>query len=119
MLGLPGEDGDKFRVFIHRILETPGQHDDIDPSETLVGYLNAKIRERRESGADGHDLISYLHTVEDPDGNRLSDEHVFVPTPLLPTAHSDTTPAALLARLRHTAQPPSDPHRRAATPAPP
>ncbi|MFP5578452.1 MAG: cytochrome P450 [Acidimicrobiia bacterium] len=111
MLGLPGEDGDRFRMFIHRILETPGQHDDIDPSETLVGYLNAKIRERREAGADGDDLISYLLTVEDPDGNPLTDDHVFGTIALLLIAGIDTTWSAIGASLWHLAQHPEDRRR--------
>ena len=111
MLGLPAEDGDKFRVFIHRILETPGQHEDIDPGETLVAYLSEKIRERRESGADGDDLISYLLTVEGPDGNRLSDEHVFGTIALLLIAGIDTTWSAIGASLWHLAQHPEDRRR--------
>jgi cytochrome P450 len=111
MLGLPEEDGDTFRMFIHRILETPGQHEDIEPGDTLVSYLGAKIRERRESGADGDDLISYLLTAEDPHGNRLTDDHVFGTIALLLIAGIDTTWSAIGASLWHLAQHPEDRRR--------
>ena len=35
MLGVPESDGDRFRGFIHRILETGGQSEAVDPAETL------------------------------------------------------------------------------------
>ena len=39
MLGVPPEDGDRFRRFIHRILETGGQNEPVDPGDTLMAYL--------------------------------------------------------------------------------
>jgi len=111
MLDLPEEDGDKFRVFIHRILETPGQHTDIDPGETLVAYLTEKIRDRREGGRRGDDLISYLLDVTDDDGHRLSDEHIFGTIALLLIAGIDTTWSAIGASLWHLAQHPEDRRR--------
>ncbi|HEU5084734.1 MAG TPA: cytochrome P450 [Acidimicrobiales bacterium] len=111
MLGLPEEDGDKFRVFIHRILETPGQHADIDPGETLVAYLTEKIRDRREGGRRGDDLVSYLLDVTDADGNHLSDEHIFGTIALLLIAGIDTTWSAIGASLWHLAQHPEDRRR--------
>ncbi len=111
MLGLPEEDGDKFRVFIHRILETPGQHTDIDPGETLLAYLTEKIRDRRERGARGDDLVSYLLETEGPDGRPLSDEHIFGTIALLLIAGIDTTWSAIGASLWHLAQHPDDRRR--------
>jgi len=107
----PEEDGDKFRLFIHRILETPGQHGDIDPAETLLGYLTEKIRDRREAGARVDDLVSYLLEVTDDDGNRLSDEHIFGTIALLLIAGIDTTWSAIGASLWHFAQHPDDRRR--------
>jgi cytochrome P450 len=111
MLDLPEDDGDKFRVFIHRILETPGQHTDIDPGETLVAYLSEKIRDRREGGRRGDDLISYLLDVTDDDGNHLTDEHIFGTIALLLIAGIDTTWSAIGASLWHLAQHPEDRRR--------
>jgi len=106
MLDLPAEDGDRFRMFIHRILETPGQHVDIDPAETLLAYLTEKIRDRRVQGRRGDDLISYLLDVEDEDGNHLSDDHIFGTIALLLIAGIDTTWSAIGASLWHFAQHP-------------
>jgi cytochrome P450 len=111
MLDLPEDDGDKFRVFIHRILETPGQHTDIDPGETLVAYLSEKIRDRREGGRRGDDLISYLLDVTDDDDNHLTDEHIFGTIALLLIAGIDTTWSAIGASLWHLAQHPEDRRR--------
>lgn len=116
MLGLPPEDGDKFRIFIHRILETPGQHGDLDPGETLLAYLTEKIRERRAAERTGDDLISYLLEVEDESGQRLSDEHIFGTIALLLIAGIDTTWSAIGASLWHLAQHPEDRRRWVADP---
>ncbi len=111
MLGLPEEDGDRFRVFIHRILETPDRDEDIAPGDTLVEYLSEKIRDRREQGARGDDLVSYLLDVEDDDGNRLTDEHIFGSIALLLIAGIDTTWSAIGASLWHLANHPEDRQR--------
>ena len=112
MLGLPEEDGDKFRVFIHRILEAPGQVPDIDPGETLEAYLTAVITERRAQQADGEvgdDLISFLLQAE-MGGEPLAGEHIFGSIALLLLAGIDTTWSAIGASLWHLAQHPE--HRR-------
>ena len=111
MLGLPQEDGDKFRVFIHRILETPGQNGDIDPGETLQAYLTEQIRDRREEGVRGDDLVSYLLDIEDENGEKLGDEHIFGTIALLLIAGIDTTWSAIGASLWHLAQHPDDRRR--------
>ena len=112
MLGLPESDGDKFRVFIHRILEAPGQVPDIDPDETLEAYLTAVIKQRRaelDAGADGDDLVSHLLRA-DMDGEPLTNEHIFGSIALLLLAGIDTTWSAIGASLWHLAQHPE--HRR-------
>ena len=114
MLGLPETDGDKFRMFIHRILETPGQHEDIDPSETLVAYLSEQIGKRRAeiaAGEQGEDLMTYLLTITDESGQHLTDEHVFGSIALLLIAGIDTTWSAIGASLWHLAQHPEDRRR--------
>ncbi len=109
MLGLPREDGDRFRTFIHRIIETPGQHADLPYEETLVHYLSQVIiQRRREPHRD--DLIGFLLQAE-MDGQPLTDEHVFGTIALLIVAGIDTTWSALGASLWHLAQHPEDRHR--------
>ena len=60
MLGVPKEDGDKFRVFIHRVLEAPGSfdRDEIPYEETLDYYLKTLIAERRANPTGGDDLVN-------------------------------------------------------------
>src|SRR5690606_37360214 len=58
MLGLPPGDGDRFRAFIHRILEKPGQVGPVDDDDTLFAYLTRVIAEHRADRRD--DLIGHL-----------------------------------------------------------
>lgn len=107
MLGLPPEDGDRFRVFIHRILEKPGQYSDqIAPEDTLVYYLSQVITKRRNEPPKD-DLIGFLLDAE-MDGAPLTDEHVFGTIALLIIAGIDTTWSAIGASLWHLAQHPDD-----------
>ena len=107
MLGLPPEDGDRFRLFIHRILETPGQHvGTIAPEETLVYYLSQVIEQRR-SEPPRDDLIGFLLDAE-MDGEPLTTDHIFGTIALLIIAGIDTTWSAIGASLWHLARNPDD-----------
>jgi cytochrome P450 len=108
MLDLPREDGDKFRVFIHRILEEPGQNTVDDWGETLDFYLDQKVAERRKNPGD--DLMSYLIGA-DIDGMSLQDEHVRGTIALLIIAGIDTTWSGIGSSLWHLAQSPDDRRR--------
>ena len=109
MLGVPREDGDKFRGFIHRILEEPGEHvGELGYDETLEYYLNQTIEKR--IAEPGDDLISFLLTVEQ-DGEPLSPDHVRGTIGLLILAGIDTTWSAIGASLFHLATHPDDRHR--------
>ena len=112
MLGVPKEDGDKFRTFIHRILEAPGSgnDEDIPHEETLGFYLEDAIRSRRENPTDNDDLINYLLSVE-MDGEPLSGNHIGGTIGLLIIAGIDTTWSAIGASLWHLAQSPEDRRR--------
>lgn len=112
MLGVPRSDGDKFRVFIHRILEAPGSYalDEIQWEDTLDYYLKTTIADRRANPTDGTDLISYLLDCE-MDGEPLSDEHIQGTIGLLIIAGIDTTWSAIGATLWHLAQHPEDRRR--------
>ena len=106
MLGLPESDGDKFRVFIHRIIEKPGSFPDLAPEDTLYFYLHEKIAERRRSEPQD-DLIGYLMGCE-IGGEPLTDEHIGGTIALLIIAGIDTTWSAIGAGLWHLAQSPAD-----------
>lgn len=108
MLGLPREDGDRFRVFIHRILEEPGQNSVESWEDTLDYYLDTKVKERRENLGD--DLISYLCQA-DIDGMPLADEHVRGSIALLIIAGIDTTWSGIGSSIWHMAQHPEDRRR--------
>lgn len=108
MLGLPREDGDRFRVFIHRILEEPGQNSVESWEDTLDYYLDTKVKERRENLGD--DLISYLCTG-DIEGMPLQDEHVRGTIALLIIAGIDTTWSGIGSSIWHMAQHPEDRRR--------
>ena len=109
MLGLPREDGDRFRLFIHRILEKPGESVDLPYEETLVYYLSQVIRRRRQE-PHRDDLIGFLLNAE-MDGEPLTDEHIFGSIALLLIAGIDTTWSAIGSSLWHLAQHPEDRHR--------
>jgi cytochrome P450 len=107
MLGVPEEDGDRFRVFIHRILEAPGAQQDIDPGETLFAYLEQIIDDHRANPRD--DLVGFLLDAE-MNGEKLSSDHIGGTIALLLIAGIDTTWSAIGASLWHLAQRPD--HRR-------
>jgi len=115
MLGLPKEDGDRFRMFIHRILEKPGEYSGtLKYEDTLIHYLSEHLRRRRNEPAQD-DLIGFLLDVE-VDGERLADEHIFGTVALLIIAGIDTTWSAIGASLWHLAQHPADRVRLATDP---
>jgi cytochrome P450 len=111
MLGVPPEDGDRFRLFIHRILEKPGTYAaTIAPEDTLIYYINQTLEERRKHPPQD-DLIGYLMSYRDEDGNPLPDEQIFGNIGLLIIAGIDTTWSAIGASLWHLAQHPDDRRR--------
>jgi len=107
MLGLPKEDGPKFRMFIHRIIEKPGEYaGTLGVEDTLLFYLTQVLEQRRrEEPRD--DLIGFLLTTE-IDGKGLTNEHIFGTIALLIIAGIDTTWSAIGASLWHLAQNPED-----------
>ncbi len=106
LLGLPKEDGDRFRGFIHRILEKPGDYSELAPEDTLVHYIAGHLVARRESPPKD-DLIGHLLQVE-IDGKGLTDEHIFGTVALMIIAGIDTTWSAIGASLWHLAHHPED-----------
>ena len=114
MLGLPLEDSDKFRHFIHRIVEdVNGHRPHIPYEETLDCYLDGVIEEHRRNPQG--DLVDYLLGVE-IQGQPLSHEHVRGTIALLLIAGIDTTWSAIGASLWHLAQHAEDRRRLVAEP---
>lgn len=107
MLGLPLEDDDLFRGFVHDVLENVNvsAEERIAALEPLNQYLDARVREHIEEPQD--DLISYLLNVEIA-GNKLSPEHVRGSIVLLLVAGIDTTWSAIGSSLHHLAGHPED-----------
>ena len=115
MLGLPPEDDELFRGFIHDVLEsiTDDEEAVMGKEEGLDSYLDRHIADHVEHPRD--DLISYLLDVE-IEGTRLSPEHVRGTVLLLLIAGIDTTWSAIGAALWHLASHADDRHRLAAEP---
>lgn len=114
MLGVPKEDGDRFRVFIHRILEAPGQYTGtLEYEDTLDHYLRGVIADHRENPRD--DLIGSLLEARF-EGEPLTDDHIRGTIALLIIAGIDTTWSAIGASLWHLAQHPDDRRRLATEP---
>lgn len=114
MLGLPAEDGDIFRGFIHRILENPGADFNLDYEDTLDFYLDKVIQDHKANPRD--DLIGFLLDAE-MDGEPLSEPHIRGTVALLLIAGIDTTWSAIGASLWHLSQTPSDRERLASDPS--
>jgi cytochrome P450 len=115
MLGLPPEDSDRFREFIHRIIEDINAHgeEELPHEETLDHYLDQVIEDHRRHPRG--DLVDYLLGLE-IDGQPLGTEHVRGTIALLLIAGIDTTWSAIGASLWHLAQHPGDRRRLAGEP---
>jgi len=108
MLGLPPGDGDKFRTFIHHIIENPIERD-LAEEDTIDWYFDQQIAARRANPkpAGEGDLIDHLLSVE-IFGEPLSQEHVRGTVILLLVAGIDTTWSAIGSSIWHLAQNPAD-----------
>ena len=116
MLGVPEDDGDLFRKWIHLILEV-GISDEtviLPAIQEMSQYFAAQIEKRRTNA--GEDLISYLMAAR-IDGQPLKPEHVIGSLRLLLVAGIDTTWSAIGASLWHLARHPEDRRRLANEPA--
>jgi hypothetical protein len=118
MLGFPQEDADRFRRFIHAVIEdvdlsAEAREANLDDSE-IDEYIDARIEEHLREPRD--DLTTFLLEAE-LDGERLHPDHVRGTMVLLMIAGIDTTWSAIGAALWHLAQHPEDRRRLAAEPA--
>jgi hypothetical protein len=105
MLGIPDEDGDRFRGWVHDLLEVAPTDFGV-AATTLMEffvYIQEHIERRRQEPTD--DLVSFLLRAE-LDGLPLSDKELFGGCLLLLIAGIDTTWSAIGATLWHLAQHP-------------
>jgi cytochrome P450 len=116
MLGLPEGEGDRFRRWIHEILEAGITEPAIlmrAIGETTK-YFQAEVEKRR--AAPGDDLISYLIDAK-IDGAPLGEDHLLGTLRLILIAGIDTTWSAIGACFWHLAQHAEDRRRLVADPA--
>jgi cytochrome P450 len=115
MLGLPREDGDLFREFIHSTIGSPDatKEERMEAFGRLDAYLDKHLQDHVENPRD--DLMSYLLGVE-LFGEKLSHEHVRGTCVLLLIAGIDTTWSAIGASLFHLAGNHDDRNRLAREP---
>jgi len=113
MLGVPAEDGDKFRFFLKAIIELPGSHDEFEYEDSLDAYLDQAIDDHRQNPKD--DLIGALIDSE-IDGEPLTNDHIRGSVALILLAGIDTTWSAIGASLWHLAKNPADRKRLAEQP---
>ncbi len=115
ILGVPEQEGDLYRKWIHEILEV-GITDiavALRASDEMIAYFTGHIAERRARPRD--DLIDYLINVR-IEGRTLSDEHINGTLRLLLIAGIDTTWSAIGSCLWHLAGHADDRRRLAAEP---
>lgn len=110
MAGLPKEDGDIFRSWVHVILSGIGEsREDREPVFLALNeYLEKAIEDHIENPRD--DLISFLLDAEIM-GNKLSREHVAGTIILLMVAGIDTTWSGIGNSIWHLATNPVDRRR--------
>jgi cytochrome P450 len=117
MLGIPEQDGDLFRKWIHALLEA-GITDDLtlaDATDEMTEYFRRAADQRRALADKPDDLISRLIDTR-IDGNPLSENHFFGTLRLLLVAGIDTTWSAIGSCLWHLATHDDDRRRLVAEP---
>ena len=110
MLGLPASDGDKFREWVHGLVEAAVIDDAamVRTLEEMTAYFLDQVQRRRKTPTD--DLISYLVDAR-INGAPLTDNHILGTLRLLLIAGIDTTWSGIGACLWHLAKTPADRER--------
>jgi len=120
MLGLPEADGDRFRDWIHRILEIGPTNPQVamEALKELSGYFHGHVQARQavEESERGDDLISFLLAAR-IDGQPVPEPHLIGTLRLLLIAGIDTTWSAIGSSLWHLATHPEDRRRLVKEPA--
>ncbi len=116
MLGLPEGDGDRFRDWIHRILEVGPTNPQVAMQTLgeLTQYFKGHVEARKAKRGD--DMISYLLDAR-MDGEPLSEAHLMGSLRLILIAGIDTTWSAIGSSLWHLATHAEDRRRLVADPA--
>jgi cytochrome P450 len=110
MLGLPIEDQERFREFVHGVLgavDAPVE-ERMAVFEGLIEYLKVHVEDHRANPRE--DLISFLLDAE-LFGEKLTDQHVFGTIILLLVAGIDTTWSAIGSAIYHLASNADDRNR--------
>lgn len=109
-LGFPQADADRFRDFIHRIMEDVDQAPEVrdEVLGELDDYMDAQIADHRANPRD--DLTTFL-TEAEIYGEKLSIQHIRGTMVLLMIAGIDTTWSAIGAALWHLASDADDRRR--------
>ncbi|MGE0732112.1 MAG: cytochrome P450 [Acidimicrobiia bacterium] len=115
MLGVPDADGDRFRGWVHDIVERPDQTATVAAAlREAIGYFRSLVVARREDPGD--DLISLLAHSE-LDGEPLTDRRITSAAVIMMLASLDTVWTTLGAALLHLAEHPDDLRRLRDEPA--
>ena len=116
MLGLPEEDGDRFRGFVNHVLEGVSLPMDqrVEGMMALFGYLEGHIQDHIAHPRD--DLITFLLESE-LEGQKLDPFQVGRTIGLLLIAGIDTTWSDIGASIWHLAKTPADRERLVADPS--
>jgi len=116
MLGLPEAEGDRFRQWIHEILELGITRPDIlmKAIGETTKYFQAEVEKRRSAPTD--DLITQLSRAI-VDGQPISEDHLLGAIRLILIAGIDTTWSAIGSCFWHLAQHPEDRRRLVNEPA--
>ena len=115
MLGFPPEDEDKFRDFVHLVLDLVDLpvEERVPLFEPMGAYFDEQIADHLANPRD--DFTSYLLNVE-VGGQKLAPEHVRGTMVLTLVAGIDTTWSAIGAAIWHLATHPADLERLVAEP---
>jgi cytochrome P450 len=115
MLGLPDDEGDRFRTWIHEVLEIGITEPAVlmRAIGEMTKYFLAEVEKRRTAPTD--DLISFLLGAK-IDGQPLAEDHLLGTLRLLLVAGIDTTWSAIGACFWHLARHAEDRRRLAAEP---
>ncbi|MGB9370201.1 MAG: cytochrome P450 [Xanthobacteraceae bacterium] len=116
MLGLPEEEGDRFRKWIHEILELGITRPDIlmKAIGETTKYFQEEVAKRRAAPTD--DLITQLSRAT-VDGQPITEDHLLGAIRLILIAGIDTTWSAIGSCFWHLAQHPEDRRRLVNEPA--
>lgn len=116
MLGIPATDGDRFRSWITMVLQDGITNQTVlqQAEREIAAYFAEQIKLRRDRLGD--DLVSFLISARQPNGEPFSDHEVLGALRLLLVAGTDTTWSAIGSAIWHLATVPADRERLVSEP---